>query len=72
MGLVMNSFIPVPKTIAANSVYYTNSSNTIVHRPVATKIVPIGATAQCKDNTYSFSKTRRGTCSHHGGVKKWL
>ena len=33
---------------------------------------PPGATAQCKDGTYSFSQTRSGTCSHHGGVAQWL
>lgn len=31
-----------------------------------------GATAQCKDGTYSHSKTHQGACSHHGGVAKWL
>lgn len=33
---------------------------------------PIGASALCKDGTYSYSQNRRGTCSHHGGVKNWL
>lgn len=33
---------------------------------------PAGATALCRDGTYSFSQHRRGTCSHHGGVEKWL
>lgn len=33
---------------------------------------PSGATALCRDGTYSFSQHRRGTCSHHGGVSKWL
>jgi hypothetical protein len=33
---------------------------------------PQGATVQCRDGTYSFSRSRRGTCSHHGGVAKWL
>jgi hypothetical protein len=33
---------------------------------------PAGATAQCRDGTYSFSRSRRGTCSHHGGVARWL
>lgn len=33
---------------------------------------PSGATAQCKDGTYSHSTTHRGACSHHGGVAKWL
>lgn len=31
---------------------------------------PAGATAQCKDGTYSTSKTASGRCSHHGGVAK--
>ncbi|MDP9145387.1 MAG: DUF3761 domain-containing protein [Actinomycetota bacterium] len=33
---------------------------------------PRGATAQCRDGTFSFSRSRRGTCSHHGGVARWL
>ncbi|MFD6299668.1 DUF3761 domain-containing protein [Streptomyces sp. NPDC060235] len=32
---------------------------------------PRGATAKCKDNTYSYSAHFRGTCSHHRGVKYW-
>lgn len=33
---------------------------------------PSGATAQCKDGTFSHAKTHQGACSHHGGVAKWL
>jgi hypothetical protein len=33
---------------------------------------PPGATALCRDGTYSFSKHRSGTCSYHGGVARWL
>src|SRR2546427_8715340 len=33
---------------------------------------PTGATARCRDGTYSFSRHRSGTCSHHGGVAMWL
>jgi len=33
---------------------------------------PNGATAQCRDGTFSFSRSRSGTCSHHGGVARWL
>ena len=29
-------------------------------------------TAVCNDGTYSYSQNRRGTCSHHGGVRRWL
>ena len=32
---------------------------------------PQGATAKCRDNTYSHSKTHTGSCSHHGGVAQW-
>jgi hypothetical protein len=32
---------------------------------------PRGATAQCKDGSYSYSAHARGTCSHHRGVKYW-
>ena len=34
--------------------------------------VPAGASAKCRDGTYSFSQHRRGTCSHHGGVWAWI
>ena len=30
-----------------------------------------GASAVCADATWSYSKTRSGTCSHHGGVHWW-
>ena len=33
---------------------------------------PAGATARCRDGTYSFSEHRSGTCSSHGGVAEWL
>jgi hypothetical protein len=32
---------------------------------------PRGATAQCRDGTYSYSKHFSGTCSRHHGVKYW-
>jgi|SRR5581483_399596 len=33
---------------------------------------PPGATARCRDGTFSFSQHHSGTCSHHGGVAQWL
>src|SRR5439155_1779842 len=33
---------------------------------------PPGATARCRDGTYSYSQHHSGTCSHHGGVARWL
>jgi hypothetical protein len=35
------------------------------------KTTNISPSALCKDGTYSYSKTRKGTCSHHKGVKVW-
>lgn len=32
---------------------------------------PRGATARCSDGSCSFSQTRQGTCSHHGGAAEW-
>lgn len=34
--------------------------------------VPAGASAKCRDGTYSFSQHRRGICSRHGGVADFL
>jgi hypothetical protein len=47
------------------------SSNSALNVHLA-PIKPSGATARCKDRTWSFSQNRRGTCSHHGGVAYWV
>ena len=52
--------------------YYTNTYGVRVQSPTYYPSAPAGATARCVDGTYSFSQNRRGTCSHHGGVAKWL
>lgn len=52
--------------------YYKNSKGNTVQSPTRYNSVPEGATAECRDGTYSFSQSRRGTCSHHGGVRRWL
>lgn len=51
---------------------YTNTYGSVVCRPYESNSVPAGATARCSDGTYSFSQTRRGTCSGHRGVSQWL
>jgi len=60
---------PVQKTEVK---YYKNSAGEKIQSPTYYETPPAGATALCRDGTYSFSTSRRGTCSHHGGVKKWL
>jgi hypothetical protein len=51
---------------------YTNVDGERVPSPVRSRSVPAGASARCGDGTYSFSRHRQGTCSHHGGVAEWL
>ena len=51
---------------------YTNTAGNEVCRPYDAPTAPAGASAQCRDGTYSFSQTRSGTCSGHGGVSQWL
>ncbi len=51
---------------------YVNSDGVTVHRPVQSSQRPAGATAQCRDGSWSFSLHHSGTCSHHGGVLRWL
>ena len=61
---------PAP-TGCTNGTYVNTAGNTVC-RPAASPSAPAGATAICGDGTYSFSQSRSGTCSHHGGVARWL
>lgn len=61
-----------PKPKCTDTGTYVNSQGQTVRRPENCSAAPQGATAQCRDGSYSFSHSRRGTCSHHGGVGKWL
>jgi hypothetical protein len=51
--------------------YYLNSSHQLVHRPECSSGHLSGETAICRDGSHSFSRHRRGTCSHHGGVAQF-
>lgn len=68
---------------SCGSGYYRNSSGNCIPSPsrprsgqtqgaLSGSNIPAGATARCRDGTYSFSQSRRGTCSGHGGVASWL
>ena len=52
---------------------YVNHDGQTVHAPAHSRSgqIPEGASAQCRDGTYSFSRHHSGTCSRHGGVAAW-
>jgi len=51
---------------------YVNVDGIRVPSPVFSPTKPAGASARCRDGSYSFSQHRSGTCSHHGGVAEWF
>jgi hypothetical protein len=60
---------PRPVLVACTRGYYKNVSGHCVKRPGSS---PVGATARCRDGSYSYSEHASGTCSHHGGVARWI
>ncbi|MDR5855520.1 DUF3761 domain-containing protein [Caballeronia sp. LZ062] len=56
-----------------NHRHYRNHDGNVIHSPARSRsgVVPEGASAQCRDGTYSFSQHHSGTCSRHGGVARW-
>jgi uncharacterized protein YraI len=75
-GYLLEEFLTSksPKPSVAPGRGYKNSRGLWVPSPQRTPDngPPQGATALCRDGTYSFSQSRRGTCSHHGGVAQRL
>jgi hypothetical protein len=55
-----------------NGTYVNSAGNTVCKPEKSSSGAPAGATAKCEDGTYSFSESRSGTCSSHGGVAEWL
>jgi Protein of unknown function (DUF3761) len=64
--------VVTPPSAGCDAGAYMNSNGSCVPRPIAAATAPAGATARCNDGTYSFSQSRRGTCSGHKGVAEWL
>ena len=74
---VAKRYLGGPKRVKAPPIRrgrgYINSDGQCVPSPQQSPSgPPTGASAQCNDGSYSFSTHRRGTCSHHGGVRRWL
>ncbi len=57
------------KPNCTNNGTYVNSRGQTVPRPENCSAGPKGATAQCRDGSCTFSQSRCGTYSHHGGVQ---
>ena len=72
LNTMSNTSTNKPANLAANKPATTNTSNSTANKIATTQKPPKGATAVCKDGTYSFSKTDSGQCSGHGGVDKKL
>lgn len=71
------SVIAVPTTSAATLLTSSPAASSKKHRVRKPRRAPgasshEGATAECRDGSYSYSANHRGTCSHHGGVKRWF
>jgi uncharacterized protein YraI len=73
-GYVLEQFLTTQPQPIAQGRGYINSQGEWVASPTRTADgqPPAGASAKCRDGTFSFSRSRRGTCSHHGGVAEWL
>jgi uncharacterized protein YraI len=73
-GYVAEKYLTtVARIVKGSNGGYVNALGNFVSSPKAsTNGPPAGATARCRDGTYSFSRSRPGTCSHHGGVASWL
>ena len=77
----MISFVPTPSALnstisARQTCFYgaLRSCTTALNRRISadeTETEPFHREAICRDNSVSFSKHRRGTCSHHNGVERW-
>jgi uncharacterized protein YraI len=81
-GYLNSNFVGIPSNTLINPVggkvieeVSSKKSTASVGLSVESSIdnsIPAGATAECRDGSYSFSTNRRGTCSQRGGVKRWL
>ena len=73
-GYVLEEYLTAEPQPIAQGPGYVNSQGRSVPSPTRTPNgqAPAGASARCRDGTFSFSQSRRGTCSHHGGVAEWL
>lgn len=71
-GIAMSAPIPAPAPARPTPAPERAPAPRSAQAAPRTGQTPAGASAQCRDGTYSYSRNRRGTCSHHGGVATWM
>ncbi|MEP6509256.1 MAG: DUF3761 domain-containing protein [Gemmatimonadales bacterium] len=67
---VANKMLAAPAA-SPRAVAHANAKSAVAVTDASNSIAA-GATAKCKDGTYSHSKNRTGSCSGHGGVSAWM
>lgn len=72
-ALARACFQPDESKLESHQQYRSRRDDCDVHGPAKSLdgAKPEGASAKCRDGTWSFSHTRSGTCSRHGGVERW-
>jgi hypothetical protein len=63
--VVTTGLPPTSAPTAATPATVTNATSPPANGP------PPGATALCRDGTYSYAANHQGSCSHHGGVAQF-
>jgi hypothetical protein len=66
------SFLAIPALAADETPAPAPAMPAAPAAAVAPGPAPDGATALCKDGTYTMSHSYSGACSSHHGVTKWL
>ncbi len=67
--LILHAQPAFSHAITCKAGYYKNVSGNCVASPGNDSS---GASAKCRDGSYSYSQHASGTCSHHGGVARWI
>ena len=70
-GASTRASLPTPRA-SVRAQTRANANSAVVRAGVAEDRNSAGAIARCKDGLYSHATNRRGACSRHGGVAKWL